>query len=174
MWRKQPDPAPAASPAPSPPVAEERVPGGAHEPRAEAARVTQALAVKGEISGRGDLYVDGEMEGIVRLPDSLVTVGPNGCVAAEIEANEIVIEGQVKGSIRARTRVELRRTAQVTGDVVTHRIAIHEGARFNGKIDIVRPEDARASSRSRGAAAGAEAVPVVSFPAAREAKDPLQ
>jgi len=136
--------------------------------------VTRAIVVNGEISGGGDLYFDGEVEGSIRLPDSLVTVGPNGCVKAEIEANEIVIEGQVTGNIWARTRVEARATAQVSGNVVTHRIAIHEGARFNGKVDIVRPEDGRASSRSRAAAAGAESVPAASFETAREAKAPLQ
>jgi cytoskeletal protein CcmA (bactofilin family) len=180
MWRKQPDAAPSAPRAASLPAAaglpeaEEGGPGSIYEPRAETARLTRAIVVNGEISGGGDLYLDGEVEGSIRLSDSLVTVGPHGCVKAEIEANEIVIEGRVTGNIWARTRVEAHATAQVSANVVTHRIAIHEGARFNGKVDIVRPEDARPSSRSGAAAAAAESVPAVSFETAQEAKDPLQ
>jgi cytoskeletal protein CcmA (bactofilin family) len=153
MWRRQNEPR-HVSPEPEayvPPPAPRRgdTPGVpvAHAP--EATRITQAISIRGEISGQQDLFIDGELQGSIRLPDSRVTVGPNGRLNADIEAAEIVVEGQVKGSLTAGTRVVIRRTGRVQGNVATHRIAIEEGAIFNGQVDIARagePQAARASS----------------------------
>jgi cytoskeletal protein CcmA (bactofilin family) len=47
-----------------------------------------------------------------------------------------VIQGRLDGSIFASERVELRKTAAVTGDVSTQRIAIEEGAFLKGTVDV--------------------------------------
>jgi cytoskeletal protein CcmA (bactofilin family) len=40
------------------------------------------------------------------------------------------------GTVTASDRVDLRKSAVVTGDVTTQRIAIEEGAFLKGKVDI--------------------------------------
>jgi cytoskeletal protein CcmA (bactofilin family) len=40
------------------------------------------------------------------------------------------------GSVNASDRVDLRKSAIVTGDLTTQRIAIEEGAFLKGKVDI--------------------------------------
>jgi len=172
MWRKQADEKPAAAPEPAAaPAVPERPPAppAPAQPRAEVTRITPAVTLKGEISGKEELYLDGEMEGSVRLPESRVTVGPHGRVAASIEADEIIVEGNVSGNLRARTRIELRRSAVVRGDMESQRLAILEGARVNGKIDMLRPGETR-PARTSAAAAGGESLPRVSL----GAKEPLQ
>lgn len=159
MWRKQeesksaPPAAPlVVSPAPEQPrslAAESVAPGAA------AGHVSKALIIKGEISGNEELFIDGEVHGSIRLTDSSVTIGPNGRVTADIEAAEIIVRGKVKGALRGRDRVLIGRTAQATGDVVTRRVSIEDGAMFRGKIEIVRAEDAR-ESRTAAAAGDAE------------------
>jgi len=42
------------------------------------AQIGKSLSLKGEISGREDVYVDGEIEGTVTLEENALTVGPNG------------------------------------------------------------------------------------------------
>jgi len=162
MWRKQGEqkastPATdfAARPAP------ERPPSPV-EPRREGSRVSKALTVKGEISGREDLLIDGEVQGSIRLTEAGVTVGPNGKVTADIDAQDIVVHGSVKGNLRGHDRVEIGRSGSVTGEVVTHRIIIEEGALFHGSIDVVQPEEAR-PARAAGAAAGTGTLPAVAF-----------
>ena len=59
---------------------------------------------------------------------------------------EVVIQGKVDGAISASERVELRKSAVVNGDVSTHRIAIEDGASFQGKIDIQREPGKAAAS----------------------------
>jgi cytoskeletal protein CcmA (bactofilin family) len=159
MWRKPEDTKPSS------PVAE--VPAA---PRPEPVRslagltaevvqpsggvVTSSLVIKGEIRGREDLYIDGEVQGSIHLGDGRVTVGPHGKISADVDAREIVIRGIVKGSLRGRDRVEIGRTGDIRGDITTLRIAIEEGAQIHSKVEITRGEDTRgtrAHEKSSGA-----------------------
>jgi cytoskeletal protein CcmA (bactofilin family) len=104
----------------------------------EFAHIGKSVVIKGELSGSEDLYVDGHVEGSIELRNNSLTVGPNGNIKANIKAKGVVIQGKVDGSVSASERVELRKSAVVNGDVVASRIAIEEGASFQGKIDIQR------------------------------------
>jgi cytoskeletal protein CcmA (bactofilin family) len=48
----------------------------------------------------------------------------------------VVISGRVDGQIHASERVELRHTAQVTGDIVAPRLIIHQDAVVKGTVDL--------------------------------------
>lgn len=103
----------------------------------EVANIGKTVSVKGEVSGNEDIYIDGQLEGSVRLPGNAVTVGPNGRVHANVEAKSVTIGGILDGNVQASERTELRKTAVVNGDVLTRRIAIEEGAYFKGKLEIL-------------------------------------
>ena len=98
------------------------------------------LVVKGEISGKEALVVDGEVDGPITLHGQRLTVRPNGHINGDIEARHVILHGRVEGDIQASERVELFRSASFTGDISTARISIEEGACFNGKLDIKKPE----------------------------------
>lgn len=150
MWRKQSEPVASpslpepVSPPAAPPVrspAPERAampspPVAAAAPGPEVTRIAQGIQIKGELSGKTDLYVDGRVEGAIRLSQSSVTVGPNGRVSADVEAREIVVRGTVKGNLLGRERVVLGSTGDVHGNVTTQRLAIEEGARFQGRVEM--------------------------------------
>ena len=99
--------------------------------------------MRGEISGTEDLFIDGQVDGVVDLPGSLLTVGPQGQVKANILARNIVVSGRVEGNMLAGERVELRKSAVVIGDVVARRIVIEEGAFVKGSLDVQKdvPKD---------------------------------
>ena len=109
----------------------------AHEPsRAEINHIGKSVLIRGELSGSEDLYLDGEVEGNVSLVLHSLIVGPHGRVRANIHAKDVVVHGRVDGNIRGEDKVELRRTAVLTGDISTQRIVIEDGAFFKGAIDI--------------------------------------
>ncbi len=112
---------------------------------AEFALIGKSVVIKGELSGSEDLYVDGQVEGKIELRNNSLTIGPNGNVKANVTAKAIVIQGKLEGAVNASDRVELRKSAVVTGDVTTQRIAIEEGAFLKGKVDIQK-EAAKASA----------------------------
>jgi cytoskeletal protein CcmA (bactofilin family) len=102
-----------------------------------ASKITSGLKINGEITGSADLYIDGEVQGKLRLGNARVTVGPNGRVQADIEAREIMIDGTVNGNLKA-----------VNGSVLTPRIGIDDGARLRGKVETVQTAPARESASS--------------------------
>jgi cytoskeletal protein CcmA (bactofilin family) len=156
MWRKPEDPRSAAEVPPSPrPEQPARSVAGltAEVVQPSGGVVTSSLVIKGEIRGREDLYIDGEVQGTIHLADGRVTIGPHGKVSADVDAHEIVVRGKIKGTLRARDRVEVGRTGEIRGDISTHRIAIEEGAQVHSKVEITRAEDSksnRASEKSTG------------------------
>lgn len=106
----------------------------------EVATIGKSVVVKGELSGSEDLIVDGEVEGSITLRGQSLTVGPNGRVRANIEARNVIVHGRVDGNIHATEKVDLRKSASLSGDISTARISIEDGAFFKGGIDIQKPE----------------------------------
>ena len=124
--------------------------------RAEVAHIGKSVLVKGELSGSEDLYLDGEVEGSIELAGHSMTVGPNGRLRAHINARDVVVHGRVEGNVHGSERVELKKTATVTGDITTPRVVIEEGAFFKGSIDIQR-EGGKSEAQRRDAALGSAA-----------------
>src|ERR1039457_2611071 len=106
----------------------------------EIATIGQSLVVKGELSGSEDLVVDGEVDGSIALHGHTLTVLSNGRVRANIEAGHVILHGRVDGDIHASDRVELLKSASLTGNISTARILIEDGAFFKGTIDMQKPE----------------------------------
>ena len=93
------------------------------------AQIGKSVVIKGELSGSEDLYVDGQVEGSIALKNNSLTVGPNGSVKATVEAKGIVVQGKLEGNVQASDRVDLRKSAVVTGDI-THPADFHRGRRL--------------------------------------------
>jgi cytoskeletal protein CcmA (bactofilin family) len=98
--------------------------------------IGRSVTIRGEVSGKEDLYMDGIVEGTISLPESRLTVGPNARVLADIEARDVVIHGLIEGNIRASGRIELRDTAIVKGDIAAERLSIEENATIKGKVAL--------------------------------------
>jgi cytoskeletal protein CcmA (bactofilin family) len=126
-----------------------------------------SLRVKGEISGTEDLLIDGSVEGSIHLDDRKLTVGKTAKLTADINARDVVVYGYVKGNVRAKGRVEIKKDGYVVGNLTTAQIMIEDGADFKGTIEIDRsaPKEAdknvpaRAAAAAAGAGTGATATP---------------
>lgn len=110
-------------------------PMGATADRATA-RLGASLHIKGEITGNEDLQIDGSVEGLVQLDERKLTVGATAKVTADVIAREVVVYGTVKGNLRAKDRIEIKKDGSVNGDLTTARIMIEDGAYFKGSIEI--------------------------------------
>ena len=154
MWRKPEDSKPSSPVAevPTPPRVEAPVRSvaglTAEVVQPSGGMITSSLVIKGEIRGREDLYIDGEVQGTIHLSEGRVTVGPHGKISADVDAREIIVRGKVKGAVRGRERVEIGRTGEIRGDIATIRIAIEEGAQIHSKVEITRAEDSATLARA--------------------------
>jgi cytoskeletal protein CcmA (bactofilin family) len=163
MWRKSNEANPSAEPYSAPGAARSQEPGKTQTPRTPQAasglavpagapaslnvsKISSGLKIQGELSGDSDLYIDGDVQGRVRLTNGRVTVGPNGRVQAEIEAREICVEGAVEGNLKASERAQLGASSRLIGNVLSPRIGIIDGAQLSGKIETDVKSPVRAAS----------------------------
>jgi cytoskeletal protein CcmA (bactofilin family) len=119
-------------------------PLGATADRATA-RLGSSLHVKGEITGNEDLLIDGSVEGLIQLDERKLTVGATAKLTADIIAREVVVYGSVKGNLRAKDRIEIKKDGSVNGDLTTARIMIEDGAYFKGSIEIDKSAEKESS-----------------------------
>ncbi len=89
------------------------------------------------------MLVEGVVEGQIRIARDL-KVAPGGKVRADVEAQSVIVSGEVVGDCGAVQRVEIQATGQLTGNIRAPRIVIAEGAVFKGNSDM--------SPRKEGAA----------------------
>ncbi|HXN49519.1 MAG TPA: polymer-forming cytoskeletal protein [Bryobacteraceae bacterium] len=150
------EPAPVAAPPAARPASTETVRG--------VAAIGKSVIIKGQILAREDLYLDGEMEGTVEVPEHRLTIGPHAKLQASIRAREVVVLGSVNGNVEAIEKMDIRKDARLIGDIKTGGIVIEDGAFFKGSIDIVRPEPAK-QARQQQSQPQAQAVPVAAAPA---------
>ncbi len=167
MWNKRREdenvPRPSAAPA-TPPIEAGRgpssAPGAASRAAAEGphgvAAIGKSVIIKGEILSREDLYLDGEVQGTVDVPEHRLTIGPHAKLQAGVRAREVVVLGAVNGDVEATEKIDIRKEARLIGNIKTGGIIIEDGAYFKGSIDIVRPAEsgkpAAQASRTQPAA----------------------
>jgi cytoskeletal protein CcmA (bactofilin family) len=106
----------------------------------EQATIGRTLVIKGEVSGAESLFIDGRVEGTLSFPDNRITIGRQGNVAASVHAKELVIMGKVEGNVECTDRLDIRSEGSLTGDVITHRISVEEGAMLKGIVEVRTPE----------------------------------
>jgi cytoskeletal protein CcmA (bactofilin family) len=93
------------------------------------------LRFRGELSAQEDLIVQGSVEGSITHTQSL-TIGTDGSMTGNIRARVIVIDGKVDGDLYATESVNIRATAKVKGNVFAPRVAIQDGAFFQGQVEM--------------------------------------
>jgi cytoskeletal protein CcmA (bactofilin family) len=99
-------------------------------------RLGSSLHLKGEISGNLDLDIDGTVEGLVCIDEGKLTVGTTAKLTADVIAGEVIVYGSVKGNVRGKGKIEIKKDGSVNGDLTTAQIVIEDGADFKGSIEI--------------------------------------
>lgn len=98
--------------------------------------IGKSVVIRGEISGKEDLYLDCDIEGTITLPDSQLTLGPDARIVANVNVRDLVVFGRLTGNVQASGRVDLRPSASVTGDIVAGRLSIEENAMLKGRVEL--------------------------------------
>jgi cytoskeletal protein CcmA (bactofilin family) len=108
------------------------------------------LVFKGELSADEDLVIEGHVEGTIAHHRKRLTVGEKGRVKADIHAKSVIVFGKLVGNIHSEGIVSLANGSDVNGDIFCARIAIEDGARFKGKIDLDNVPKVTCVSREPG------------------------
>lgn len=96
-------------------------------------------AVSGDISSKGTVRIDGNLEGNVTA--DCVVIGEKGTIAGNATVRRIIIGGKIRGAIRATEEVDIQSTGDVQGDICSIRLCITEGGRFEGRSTQFRTRE---------------------------------
>jgi cytoskeletal protein CcmA (bactofilin family) len=100
------------------------------------AMIGKTITIKGDITGEENLVIEGRVDGTVQLKNNDLTVGQSGRVTANLTANVVRIDGEVKGDIVGGEKVVITKTGKVQGNIVGPRVTLEDGAKFKGSIDM--------------------------------------
>lgn len=101
--------------------------------------IDSSLSIIGNIRGHEDLSINGKVKGTITLNNHTLTIGPHGHIEADLQAKTIIVQGYVKGNIRASEKVYIQDAAQVFGDIFAADISVMDGAHFEGNAKIQKP-----------------------------------
>ncbi len=82
---------------------------------------------KGDLSFKGSFRIDGYFKGTI-VSDSMLVIGEQGKVEADVRAGYVVINGEIKGTIRAEDKVEIHSRGRVFGAIIAPKLIVDEGA----------------------------------------------
>jgi len=100
---------------------------------------------KGDLNFKGTFRIDGRFKGKIDS-DSILIIGDNGKVEADIKIGYLVINGEIKGNIQASEKVEINSNGRVLGTIITPKLVVEEGAYLEAncqttdKIQQILPE----------------------------------
>ena len=86
---------------------------------------------EGKLSFSGTVRLDGQFKGEIFSRGTLI-VGDTAKLEATIRVGRLISSGEIKGSIIARERMEIRAPGKVLGDIVSPILTIDEGVIFEG------------------------------------------
>ena len=99
--------------------------------------IAHGCQITGNFSFADGLRLDGELIGNVlgQLDKpSILVISETAQVTGEVQADHVIINGQVTGPVHARVMLELQPKAQITGDVTYKLLEMHQGAIVAGKL----------------------------------------
>jgi cytoskeletal protein CcmA (bactofilin family) len=113
-----------------------------------------SIQIEGTLRGQEDLFVEGEVTGMIQLQNHTLTIGTQGKIKADVYAHTVFVEGSMDGDLFASEQVIVRKSAKVRGNITSPRVTLEDGAAFKGSIEM-DPESVKsvlgsATSMNRG------------------------
>jgi len=118
--------------------------------------IARGVRVEGDFTSQGDVQIEGDVNGHVST-SSLLTIGNEAKLKAEVAAEDAVIAGSVDGTITVKKRLELKATAKIIGDIICETAVVEAGATLNGKFVVGPHKTASVKEEAPSKAKTAEA-----------------
>ena len=100
-----------------------------------AAFIGHGVEFKGVIKYKGNVRIDGQLDGEVHANGTLY-LGEQAVLRAKISAQAVISKGQITGDITAREKVQLLAPAIIDGSILTPSLLMEEGVTFNGTLEM--------------------------------------
>ncbi|RLD52464.1 MAG: polymer-forming cytoskeletal protein [Bacteroidetes bacterium] len=97
--------------------------------------IVTGTTIKGDIVSEGDFRIDGKLTGSITSKGKIV-VGQSGSIDGEITCQNADISGIIKAKLNVEQLLTLKSSANLSGDVITGKLAIEPGAKFTGTCNM--------------------------------------
>lgn len=101
----------------------------------------------GELSFKKSLQINGTFEGEITAGDFLV-IGESAVVKANIKVTTLILMGTLHGNVEARKRLEIHTNGKLYGNIRTEKLMIADGVVFEGKCEMIKPDEEKARKDS--------------------------
>src|SRR5947208_1469698 len=118
----------------SPPQGTAMVPIEAR-PQAPLSVLSEGDALVGQLLISGDGHLMGSFEGQVDCAGALL-IGKDARVRADVRAESVLVAGSLKGTVVAKSRLELTSSGRLEGDAQTATLVVQEGAVHFGRLEV--------------------------------------
>lgn len=101
----------------------------------EESHIASGIAIEGKIEGSGHVRVAGRFTGDIHV-DGDLTIEAGAKVTGGVRAVTVTIAGELDGNIVAASRVDLRETGVLTGDLKAGSLTVAAGSRMRGQVEF--------------------------------------
>ena len=102
------------------------------------AGIGQSIRIKGEVTAREPFLVAGHIEGTIDVDGHPLTVAEGATISATVTADTVTIQGDVKGEMSAVTKIVVRETATIDGELSAPIISVADGATIHGRVETTK------------------------------------
>lgn len=106
--------------------------------------IGEGTVIVGELRFTEGLRIDGEVQGDVIATGeghSILVISEKARVTGRVQAGHAIINGTIEGPVEAYELLELQPKASITGDVRYQSLDIHQGAKINGQLNPLKPDE---------------------------------
>jgi cytoskeletal protein CcmA (bactofilin family) len=93
------------------------------------------LTIEGKIGGNGHLRVAGRFKGTIHVKGE-VTIEAGAGIEGEVKADTVLVVGEVHGNIVSQSRVELRESGALIGDLKAGSLTVAAGSKMRGQVEF--------------------------------------
>jgi len=103
-----------------------------------------------------DLRIEGQAKGTIECQGTL-HIAQGASIDAKVEAENITVAGDLDGQITCRGRLQILPSGRVRGTITTQTLVIHDGAFYEGQLQMSTPDRQLGAGRRARTAASATA-----------------
>jgi cytoskeletal protein CcmA (bactofilin family) len=97
--------------------------------------ISKETRIKGNIDAQGNIRIEGTVEGFVTSKSKIV-IGDSALIKGNISSVEAEISGKVNGEVVCSEILYLKKTAYISGNIITKKLVVENGAVFDGQCQM--------------------------------------
>ena len=97
--------------------------------------IEKGCEFEGKLTFEGTVRINGKFSGEIFSEGTLV-VGEGAAIDGKLDVGNIIVHGEVRGTIKASDRIEMHTPAVVEGDITAQTLVIDEGVIFEGSCSM--------------------------------------